>query len=147
MTVERREEKVGKPLSTGSALGGDKFHDICDMETIPPETDVLINNAKIPISKVLNNWGPSKWEFWRYLSGHLLTIIVNEVNLLFSSLYCRLDEKLSLKKRGIKQCLGGLKCSQNAKKNKKRLKISFKALFNANFINLVSKEYFSYNVL
>ena len=62
-TVERREEKVGKPLLTGSALGGDKFRDICDMETIPPETDVLINNAhfpsyihiaKIPISKVLN---------------------------------------------------------------------------------------------
>ena len=25
-----------------SALGGNKFHDICDMETIPPETDVLI---------------------------------------------------------------------------------------------------------
>ena len=25
MTVERREEKVGKPLLTGSALGGDKF--------------------------------------------------------------------------------------------------------------------------
>ena len=40
MTVERREEKVGKPLLTGSALGGDKFRDICicDMETIPPET-------------------------------------------------------------------------------------------------------------
>ena len=63
MTVERREEKVGKPVLTGSALGGDKFHDICDMETIPPETDVLINNAKI------------------------------------SHFYCRLDEKLSLKKR------------------------------------------------
>ena len=50
-------------------------------------------------------------------------------------------------KRGIKQCLGCLKCSQNAKKNKKRLKVSFKAIFNAHFINLVSKEYFSYNVL
>ena len=48
MTVERREEKVGKPLLTGSALGGDKFRDICDMETIPPETDVLINNAHFP---------------------------------------------------------------------------------------------------
>ena len=45
MTVERREEKVGKPLLTGSALGGDKFRDICDMETIPPETDVLINTV------------------------------------------------------------------------------------------------------
>ena len=55
MTVERREEKVGKPLLTGSALGGDKFRDICDMETIPPEKDVLINNAKIPNSKVLNH--------------------------------------------------------------------------------------------
>ena len=48
MTVERREEKVGKPLLTGSALGGDKFRNICDMETIPPETDVLINNAHFP---------------------------------------------------------------------------------------------------
>ena len=38
MTVERREEKVGKPLLTGSALDGDKFRDKCDMETIPPET-------------------------------------------------------------------------------------------------------------
>ena len=48
MTVGRREEKVGKPLLTGSALGGDKFRNICDMETIPPETDVLINNAHFP---------------------------------------------------------------------------------------------------
>ena len=48
MTVERREEKVGKPLLTGSALGGDEFRDICDMETIPLETDVLINNAHFP---------------------------------------------------------------------------------------------------
>ena len=50
MTVERREEKrrEGKPLLTGSALGGDKFRDICDMETIPPETEVLINNAHFP---------------------------------------------------------------------------------------------------
>ena len=55
MTVERREEKVGKPLLAGSALGGNKFRDICDMETILPGTDVLINNAKIPISKVLNH--------------------------------------------------------------------------------------------
>ena len=67
-------------------------------------------------------------------------------NLLFSSLYCHPGEKLSLKKR-YKQYLGGLKCSQNAKKNKKRLKVSFKAIFNAHFINLVSKEYFSFNVL
>ena len=50
-------------------------------------------------------------------------------------------------KRGIKQCLGGLKCSKNAKKNKIRLKVSFKAIFNAHFINLVSKEYSSYNFL
>ena len=48
MTVETREEKVGKPLLTGSALGDDKFRNICDMETIPPETDVLINNAHFP---------------------------------------------------------------------------------------------------
>ena len=33
------------------------------------------------------------------------------------------------------------------KKNKKRLSVSFKAIFNAQFINLVSKEYFAYNVL
>ena len=49
-------------------------------------------------------------------------------------------------KKGIKQCLGGLKCSQKTKKNKKTLKVSFKAIFNAHFANLVSKEYFSYNV-
>ena len=48
MTVERREEKVDKPLLTGSAPGGDKFSDICNMETILPETDVLINNAHFP---------------------------------------------------------------------------------------------------
>ena len=30
---------------------------------------------------------------------------------------------------------------------RQRLKVSFKAIFNAHFINLVSKEYFSYNVL
>ena len=29
MTVKRIEEKVGKPLLTSAALGGDKFHDIC----------------------------------------------------------------------------------------------------------------------
>ena len=40
-------------------------------------------------------------------------------------------------------CLGGLKCSQNTKKNKKTLKVSFKAIFNVHFANLVSKEYFS----
>ena len=56
MTVERREEKVGKHLLTGSALGGDKFRDIWDMETIPPETDVLINNAHFPSF----TW-PTKW--------------------------------------------------------------------------------------
>ena len=49
MTVERRERKVGKPLLTGSALGDDKFLDICDMETILPEPDVLINNAHFPL--------------------------------------------------------------------------------------------------
>ena len=62
MTVERREEKVDKPLLTGSAPGGNKFSDICNMETILPETDVLITKrtfsiihiAKIPISKALN---------------------------------------------------------------------------------------------
>ena len=48
MTVERREEKVDKPLLTGSAPGGDKFSDICNMETILPETDVLIKNAHFP---------------------------------------------------------------------------------------------------
>ena len=57
-----------------------------------------------------------------------------------------LGEKLLLKK-GIKQCLGCLKCSQNAKKNRKTLKVIFKAIFNAHFANLVSKQYFSYNVL
>ena len=46
-------------------------------------------------------------------------------------------------KKGVKQCLGDLKCSQNTKKNKKTLKVSFKAIFNVHFANLVSKEYFS----
>ena len=46
-------------------------------------------------------------------------------------------------KKGLKQCLGGLKYSQNTKKNKKTLKVSFKAIFNVHFANLVSKEYFS----
>ena len=46
-------------------------------------------------------------------------------------------------KKGLKQCLGGPKCSQNTKKNKKTLKVSFKAIFNVHFANLVSKEYFS----
>ena len=46
-------------------------------------------------------------------------------------------------KKGIKQCLGGLKCSQNTKKNKEALNVSFKAIFNLHFANLVSKEYFS----
>ena len=45
--------------------------------------------------------------------------------------------------KGLKQRLGGLKCSQNTKKNKKTLKVSFKAIFNVHFANLVSKEYFS----
>ena len=63
-------------------------------------------------------------------------------SLLSTDLYCHLGEKLSLQK-GLKQCLGGLKCSQNTKKNKKTLKVSFKAIFNVHFANLVSKEYFS----
>ena len=37
--------------------------------------------------------------------------------------------------------------SEREKKNTKKLKVSFNAIFNANFANLVSKEYFSYNVL
>ena len=32
-------------------------------------------------------------------------------------------------KKGLKQCLGGLKCCQNTQKNKKTLKVSFKAIF------------------
>ena len=46
-------------------------------------------------------------------------------------------------KKGIKQCLEHLKCSQNAKKNKKTLEVNFKAIFHVHFANLVSKEYFS----
>ena len=37
--------------------------------------------------------------------------------------------------------------SEHKKKNRKRLKVSFRAIFNAHLINLVNKEYFSYNVL
>ena len=79
MTVERREEKVGKPLLTGSALSGDKFRDICDMETIPPETDVLINNAKIPISKVLNRQWSEPSLFFSLLSSGWKTVAQKEV--------------------------------------------------------------------
>ena len=39
------------------------------------------------------------------------------------------------------------KCSQNTKKNKKTLKVSFKAIFNVHFANLVSKNISPYNVL
>ena len=46
-------------------------------------------------------------------------------------------------KKGLKLCLGGLKCSQNTKKNKKTIKVSLKAIFNVHFAYLVSKEYFS----
>ena len=46
-------------------------------------------------------------------------------------------------KKGLKQCLGGLKCSQKTKKNKKTLTVSFKAIFNVHFANLVRKEHFS----
>ena len=38
-----KEKKVGKPLLTQSALSSDEFHEFCDMVTIPPETDVVIN--------------------------------------------------------------------------------------------------------
>ena len=40
-----------------------------------------------------------------------------------------------------------MKYSQNTKKNTKKLKESFKAIFNAHFATLVSKEHFSYNVV
>ena len=67
-----------------------------------------------------------------------------EEKLLFSSLLSTVIwVKNCHSKKGLKQCLGGLKCSQNTKKNKKTLKVSFKAIFNVHFANLVSKEYFS----
>ena len=60
-------------------------------------------------------------------------------NLLFSSLLSTVIwVKNCCSKKGLKQCLGGLKCRQNAKKNKKMLKVSFKAIFNANLANLVN---------
>ena len=62
----------------------------------------------------------------RLSAGRLLSIVIWAKN-------CR-------SKKGIKQCLRGLKCSQNTKKNKKTLKASFKAMFNVHFANLVSKE-------
>ena len=46
-------------------------------------------------------------------------------------------------KKDLKHCLGGMKCSQNTKENKRTLKVSFKAIFNVHFGNLVSKEHFS----
>ena len=62
----------------------------------------------------------------RLSAGRLLSIVIWAKN-------CR-------SKKGIKQCLRGLKCSQNTKKNKKTLKANFKAMFNVHFANLVSKE-------
>ena len=46
-------------------------------------------------------------------------------------------------KKALNSASGDLKCSHNTKKNKKTLKVSFKAIFNINFANLVSKDYFS----
>ena len=64
-------------------------------------------------------------------------------NLLFSSLLSTVIwVKNCRPKKGLKQCIGGLKCSQNTKKNKRTLKVSFKAIVNVHFANLVSKEYF-----
>ena len=77
MTVERREEKVGKPLLTGSALGGDKFRDICNMETIPPETDVPITNAHFPSftsPKFPFPKSPTKWTIHVKLFNRQTTI-------------------------------------------------------------------------
>ena len=71
-------------------------------------------------------------------------ILSNEIQTMFSKV---LTDVIWVKncrsKKGLKQCLGGLKCSQNTKKNKKTLKVSFKAIFNVHFANLVSKEHFS----
>ena len=62
----------------------------------------------------------------------------------FSSLFSTVTwVKNCRSKKGIKQCLGGLKCSQNTKKNKETLTVSFKAIFDVRFANLVSEEYFS----
>ena len=83
MTVERREEKVGKPLLTGSALGGDKFRDICNMETIPPETDVLINDAHFPSftsSKFPFPKSPTKWTI-HVTGAPNENIVQNRINL------------------------------------------------------------------
>ena len=45
----------------------------------------------------------------------------------FSSLFSTVTwVKNCRSKKGIKQCLGGLKCSQNTKKNKETLTVSFK---------------------
>ena len=98
----------------------------------------------------------------RYLSGHLFLAELSpcrkchgiyrcrersrsrevcQPSLLFSLLSS--GWKTVAPKKGLKQCLGGLKCSQNTKKNKKTLKVSFKVIFNVHFANLVSKEYFS----
>ena len=64
-------------------------------------------------------------------------------NLLFSSLLSTVVwVKNCRSKQGLKKWLGDLKCNQNTKKNKKTLKVSFKAIFNVHFANLVSKEHF-----
>ena len=75
------------------------------------------------------------WEPWTTLS-----CLANREN--SSLLYTVIWVKNCRSKKGIKPCLGGLKRSQNTKKHKKTLKVSFKTIFNLHFANLVSKEYF-----
>ena len=40
-----------------------------------------------------------------------------------------------------------MQSERNEKQEAKTLKVSFKAIFDVHFANLVSKEYFSYNIL
>ena len=87
----------------------------------------------------------------RYLSGHPFLVELSPCRKCHG-IYRRRERSRSREQRevcqprsnkGLKQCLGGLKGSQNTKKNKKTLKVSFSAIFNVHFANLVSKEHFS----
>ena len=94
-----------------------------------------ISGGIVSMSQMLRNLSPPRAE-----------LVKRGLPTFSSLLFTVIWVKNCRSKKGIKQCLGGLKYSQNTKKSKKRLKVNFKAIFNAHFINSVSKEDFSYNV-
>ena len=66
-----------------------------------------------------------------------------------TAMLCRLSSgwKTVAQKKVLNSAWETWNAARTQRKTRKRLKVSFKAIFNAHFINLVSKEYFSYNAL